>query len=156
MGKETTLSRQAEDKLIEQAIDLLEKRMRTVKTGEISLPDEARRYLRLQLEEEEREIFAVLFLDNRHRLLSYDELFFGTVNECSVYPREVVKRALNINSSAVILAHNHPSGIPEPSKSDLVITEKIKKSLALIDIRVLDHFIVGKKKMVSFAERGLI
>jgi len=156
VGKETTLSRQAEDKLIEQAIGLLEKRMRTVKTGEISLPDEARRYLRLQLEEEEREVFAVLFLDNRHRLLSYDELFFGTVNECSVYPREVVKRALNINSSAVILAHNHPSGIPEPSKRDIAITEKIKKSLALIDIRVLDHFIVGKKKMVSFAERGLI
>jgi transporter family protein len=101
-------------------------------------------------------VFAVLFLDNQHRLLSLDTLFTGTVSQTSVYPREVVKRALARNAAAVILAHNHPSGVAEPSRADEYLTQALKSALALVDVRVLDHMVVGCGVVVSFSERGLL
>lgn len=119
-------------------------------------PDAVRQYLRLQLAHLAHEVFAVLFLDHQHRLLAMEELFRGTLSQTSVYPREVVKRALALNAGAVILAHNHPSGLAEPSRADEVLTQSLKSALALVDVRVLDHLVVGRHDVVSFAERGLI
>lgn len=118
--------------------------------------DTARQYVRAQLRHQSREVFAVLFLDNQHRLLAYKELFYGTIDGASVYPREVVKQALAQNAAAVILAHNHPSGVAEPSQSDLRLTERLQSALELIDVRVLDHFVVGDTDVVSFAQQGLL
>ena len=101
-------------------------------------------------------VFACLFLDNRHRVIKYEELFRGTIDGASVHPREVVKRALHHNSAAVILAHNHPSGVAEPSLADEAITRRLKDALSLVDVRVLDHFVVAAGESVSFAERGLL
>ena len=106
--------------------------------------------------EYEREVFAVMLLDNQHRLLDYQELFFGTINAGSVYPREVVKAVLGKNAAAVILAHNHPSGMAEPSDADKAITARLQEVLEVVDVQVLDHFVVGQHDAVSFAERGLI
>ena len=102
------------------------------------------------------EVFACLFLDNRHRLMAFEELFRGTIDGASVHPREVVRRALAHNAAALILAHNHPSGIAEPSAADTRITERLRQALSLIDVRVLDHLIVGDAEVTSLAERGLI
>lgn len=113
-------------------------------------------FLRTELQHEEREVFMVLFLDNQHRLIKKERLFLGTVNISVVYPREIIKEALYCNAAAMILAHNHPSGVAEPSYSDQAITQKIKDSAALMEIRVLDHFIVGKNDCYSFAEHSLI
>jgi DNA repair protein RadC len=119
-------------------------------------PGAVRDYLQLQLSPREHEVFAVLFLDAQHRLLKFDEMFRGTLTQTSVYPREVVRRALAVNAAAVILAHNHPSGIAEPSRADEFLTQSLKGALALVDVRVLDHFVVGRSQVVSFAERGLL
>ena len=108
-----------------------------------------------RLRDNPAEVFACLFLDNRHRVIAYEELFRGTIDGASVHPREVVKRALHFNTAAVILAHNHPSGIAEPSQADERITQRLKDALALVDIRLLDHMIIGDD-VVSFAERGLL
>ena len=118
-------------------------------------PDAARTYLSAKLSGLKAEVFAVLFLDTRHQLLSYREMFHGTIDGASVYPREVVRAALDENAAAVILAHNHPSGVAEPSQADMRITTRLKEALALIDVRVLDHIIVGSD-LTSFAERGLL
>jgi DNA repair protein RadC len=118
-------------------------------------PGELRDFLRLRLGSLGHEVFAVLFLDHRHRLIDYVELFRGTLNGASVHPREVVKESLARNAAAVILVHNHPSGIAEPSQADEFITGRLKDALALLDIRVLDHFIVGES-IFSFAEHGLL
>lgn len=115
-----------------------------------------KRYLKTRLQISQREVFAVLFLDSQHRLINYKELFYGTIDAAVVYPREVVKEALKSNAAACILAHNHPSGVAEPSQADILITGKIKKALDLVDIRLLDHFIVGDGVPVSLAERGQI
>ncbi|MDD7804605.1 MAG: DNA repair protein RadC [Endozoicomonas sp. (ex Botrylloides leachii)] len=115
-----------------------------------------RERLKLHYQGMEREAFACLFLDTQHRLLSLENLFYGTVDSAAVYPREIVKRALSLNASAVILAHNHPSGSPEPSEADIRITNVIKEALNLIDIRVLDHMIIGAGRVLSFAERQLL
>jgi DNA repair protein RadC len=122
----------------------------------MTAPDAVRDYLRLQLSHQEREVFAVVFLDTRHRVLAYEELFYGTIDGASVHPREVVKAALRCNAAAVILAHNHPSGVAEPSQADQRITQRLKEALALVDVRVLDHFVIGSGERVSFAERGLL
>lgn len=114
------------------------------------------RYLQHRLRGQARELFLVLFLDNRHRLIACEELFAGTINTAPVYPREVVRRALLHNAAAVILSHNHPSGDPEPSNADARITEELQQALALVDIRLLDHFVIGEGRPVSFAERGLL
>ncbi|MDQ2694962.1 MAG: DNA repair protein RadC [Pseudomonadota bacterium] len=115
-----------------------------------------RRYLTARLRHQPHEVFACLFLDNRHRVIDYEELFFGTIDGASVHPRQVVKRALHHNAAAVIFAHNHPSGVAEPSRADEQITVRLKDALGLIDVRVLDHFIIGDGQTVSFAERGLL
>ena len=117
---------------------------------------DTRRYLTAKLRHEPHEVFGCLFLDNRHRVIHFEELFHGTIDGASVHPRQVVKRALHHNAAAVILAHNHPSGIAEPSRADEQITLRLKEALALIDVRVLDHFIIGDGESVSFAERGLL
>lgn len=122
----------------------------------LTSPDLVRQYLQLRLGKAEREIFCVMFLDNQNRLISTDDLFMGTIDGASVYPREVVKAALKYNAAAVLLAHNHPSGLCEPSQADQRITHRLQQALELIDVRVLDHFVVSGVDTVSFAERGLI
>ncbi|WP_418126504.1 DNA repair protein RadC (plasmid) [Variovorax sp. 375MFSha3.1] len=113
-------------------------------------------YLKLHFAGQAHESFAVLFLDARHTLLAFEDLFRGTVTQTEVYPRELLKRALHHNASAVILAHNHPSGAVEPSREDLAVTQALKSALALIDVRVLDHIVVGANRVASMAERGLL
>ena len=119
-------------------------------------PAKVKDYLRLALAGREHEVFAALFLDAQNRLIALEELFRGTLTQTSVYPREVVKRALQHNAAGVMFAHNHPSGASEPSQADQLLTQTLKNALALIDIRVLDHFIVGGGTVLSFAERGLL
>jgi len=119
-------------------------------------PQRVKDYLRLQLAHLDHEVFAVLFLDAQNRLLALEHLFRGTLTQTSVYPREVVKRALELGAGAVILAHNHPSGIAEPSKADEWLTRSLAAALQLVDVRVLDHLVVGQAEAVSFAERGLL
>ena len=118
-------------------------------------PEETRRYLQAELQSYPHEVFACLFLDNRNRVISFDKMFYGTIDGASVYPREVVKLALKKNAAAVIFAHNHPSGVAEPSRSDEQITQRLKQALEVVDIRVLDHMVIGDE-VVSFAERGLL
>jgi DNA repair protein RadC len=118
--------------------------------------DDTRRYLQAQLRDREHEVFGCLFLDNRHRVIAFDELFRGTLNGTAVYPREVAKRAMHHNAAAVILVHNHPSGVAEPSRQDELLTAKLQDALEALDIRVLDHFVVGDGEVVSFSERGLL
>jgi len=119
-------------------------------------PARVKDYLSLQLAGREHEVFAVLFLDAQSRLLRLEEMFRGTLTQTSVYPREVVKRALEFGAASVILAHNHPSGAAEPSRADEFLTQTLKSALALVDVRVLDHLVVGRGAVVSFAERGLL
>ncbi|WP_054758205.1 RadC family protein [Methylomonas koyamae] len=121
----------------------------------LTSPDKAKDCIKLKLAPYEHEVFLCLFLDNQHRVIACDELFRGTIDGASVYPREVVKASLHHNAAALIMAHNHPSGISDPSQADRVITVKLKEALALIDVRVLDHFIVGEN-VYSFAEHGLL
>ena len=122
----------------------------------LNAPNVVRDYLRLLFAGREHESFVVIFLDAQHQVLVVDELFRGTLTQTSVYPREVVKAALRVNAAAVIFAHNHPSGIAEPSQSDRMLTDALKQVLALVDVRVLDHFIVAGNSVLSFAERGLV
>ncbi|MEO7337297.1 MAG: DNA repair protein RadC [Caldimonas sp.] len=122
----------------------------------LTSPQGVRDFLRVRLGGLEHEVFAVLMLDAQHRLIEYVELFRGTVSQTSVYPREVVKEALSRNAAAVLLVHNHPSGSPEPSRADEFLTQTLKSALSLVDVRVLDHLIVGGAEVLSFAERGLV
>jgi DNA repair protein RadC len=122
----------------------------------LSSPEAVKSYLRLKLQDLPREVFVVIFLDAQNRVQAIDELFAGTLTQTSVYPREVVKRALMHNAAAVIFAHNHPSGVAEPSHADEALTRALRQALALVDVRVLDHFVVGKGGALSFAERGLL
>ena len=149
------MSHHYDQQVINAALAILESRQRHLGQA-FAQPQTAADFLRLKMGEYEREVFAVLLLDNQHRLLDYQELFFGTINAGSVHPREVVKAALSKNAAAVILAHNHPSGMVEPSEADKVITTHLKEVLEVIDVQVLDHFVVGQHDVVSFVERGLI
>lgn len=119
-------------------------------------PDETRAYLRLQLADREAEMFGCLFLDNRHRILAIKEMFQGTIDSASVHPRVVVQYALKINAAAIVFFHNHPSGIAEPSSADRSLTRRLCDALALVDIRVLDHFVIAAGDSISFAESGLL
>ncbi len=119
-------------------------------------PRASREFLLARLRDYDHEVFCCLWLDNRHRVLRYSELFHGTLTGASVYPREVVRAALRHNAAAVIFAHNHPSGVAEPSGADLEITARLREALALVEVRVLDHFVIGDNETVSFAERGLL
>ncbi|MHB1370406.1 MAG: RadC family protein [Pseudomonadaceae bacterium] len=149
------IAAQHEDWIIQQAITLLEKRV--FKAGPaLSSPAAVRDYLRLKLVVEPNEVFAVVFLDSQHQVLAYEPLFKGSVDQTSVYPRVVVQRALALNASALILAHQHPSGVTEPSVADRALTDRLKAALAMVDVRVVDHFIVGKGNPYSFAEAGLL
>lgn len=124
------------------------------RSDSLSSPRVASEYLRARLRDQPREVFACLFLDTRHRLITYEELFFGSIDSASVYPREVLRRVLAHNAAAVIFAHNHPSGDAQPSAADITLTRKLAEALALIDVRVLDHFVVGDDEPVSLQERG--
>lgn len=122
----------------------------------LTAPDATRAFLLAQLRDRPYEVFCCLHLDNRHRLIAFEEMFRGTIDGASVHPREVVRQSLAHNSAAVILAHNHPSGVAEPSQADELITQRLKDALALVDVRVLDHVIVGDGRCLSFAEQGLL
>lgn len=135
------------------AISLLDNQIR--ENDLLCSPKQTREFLTLQLSDELAEVFCVLFLDNHHRVISFDRMFNGTINGASVYPREVVRAAIKRNAAAVIFAHNHPSGVAEPSDADITITKRLTEALALIDVRVLDHFVVGDE-VVSMAESGLM
>jgi DNA repair protein RadC len=128
-----------------------------MKSGDaLNSPHSVRDYLRLLLRGRMQEVFMGIFLDAQHRVIAAEELFHGTLMQASVYPREVVKRALHHNAAALIFAHNHPSGVAEPSQADQALTDALRQSLALVDVRVLDHFVVAGEGCVSFAERGLL
>jgi len=133
------------DQILEAARQAIEHKMQRVKE-----------YLRAKLAGFEHEVFAVLFLDTQHCLIEYAEMFRGTIDSASVYPRELVKEALRLNAAAVIVSHNHPSGNPEPSAADRALTQRLRDALALVDVRTLDHIIVAGGSTTSFAERGLI
>lgn len=138
---------------IREALSLLERQLR--EPGAVFTSSHAvRDWLRLQLTTLEREVFSVLWLDNQHRLLAHEMLFQGTINSITICPREVVKSGLKNNAAAVVLAHNHPSGYAEPSKADRLITERLQMALELVDIRLLDHLVIGGMDVVSFAEYG--
>jgi DNA repair protein RadC len=122
----------------------------------LSAPGTVRDWLRLRCADLEHEVFIILLLDSQNRLIEAHELFRGTLNQTSVYPREVVKYTLARNAAAVVFAHNHPSGVAEPSRADELLTQNLKQALALVDVRVLDHFVVAGTSTVSFAERGLV
>ncbi len=119
-------------------------------------PEHVRDYLQASLRDRQAEVFCVLFLDNRHRLICFEECFNGTIDGASVHPREIVRKAIHHNAAAVILAHNHPSGVAEPSQADIALTGRLKDALGLVDVRILDHFIVGDGLPISFSERGLM
>ena len=142
------------DEIVATALDILA--VRLPHTDALTNPEDVKKYLVTQFAELEHEVFACLLLDTRHRVISYEEMFRGTIDGCSVHPREVVKAALTANAAAVILAHNHPSGMAEPSRADTQLTRRLTDALALVDVRVLDHIVVGGAETVSFAERGLL
>ena len=137
---------------VELAARYLEERVR--RSDAITSPTHTTRFLCARLRSRPHEIFACLFLDNRHRVIRFEEMFRGTIDGASVHPREVAKRALELNAAALIAAHNHPSGVAEPSLSDQAITKKLRDALALVDVRLLDHFVIGDGEVVSFVERG--
>lgn len=141
--------------LVKDAITYLESKLR--QPGEaLTSPETTRTYLRARLLNRRYEHFAAIFLDTRHRVIAYRELFHGTIDSAHVHPRVVVKQALDDHAAAAIVAHNHPSGVAEPSQADLAITRRLRDALGLLDIRLLDHFIVGDSEVVSLAERGLV
>lgn len=145
-----------DDKVIETALKILEQRIRyNTDAQSFTSPTDSKSYAKLQLASYEHEVFACIFMDNRNRVISFEKMFRGTIDGASVYPREVVKSALQHNAAAVIFAHNHPSGVAEPSQADQSITKRLKEALSLIDVRVLDHLVVGEE-VISFAERGLL
>ncbi len=141
------------EEIIEAAMSEVTKRFS--RGTAITSPEKTKEFLQLKLGHLEHEVFAVLWLDNRHRVIAFDELFRGTIDGASVHPREVVKTALKHNAAACIFAHNHPSGVAEPSQADQRITQRLKEVLDLVDVRTLDHVIVGENTC-SFAERGLM
>ena len=149
----------SDDEIVARAIRILDERMQARPNfgGQaMTSPDATRQFLRLTLAERRHEAFCVLFLDTRHRLIRFEELFHGTIDSAHVHPRVVVERALEIGAAAVIVAHNHPSGVAEPSQADLAITRRLRDALGLIEIRLLDHLIVGDTEVCSLAERGLV
>lgn len=144
----------SESQILSWAESILEQRFK--RSNYITSPSSTRDYLNVALTDKEREMFGIIYLDTQHGVIDFEILFYGTIDSAAVYPREIVKSALMQNAAAVILAHNHPSGVAEPSQADERITERIIAALKTVDIRVLDHLIVGSTGTVSFAERGLI
>jgi DNA repair protein RadC len=144
--------------VIQAALELARRfAMQNLQRAEVmSSPEQTRRFLTCHLRDAAREVFSCLFLDSQHALIACEDLFWGTLDGAAVYPREVVRRSLQLQAAAVIFAHNHPSGVAEPSAADRRITERLQAALALVDIRVLDHIIVGRGQQFSFAEEGLL
>jgi DNA repair protein RadC len=143
-----------QDQTIKRALRILYARMRSEPA--LASPDTVRDYLRLLLHDRGHEVFVCVFLDAQHRVIASEELFRGTLTQTSVYPREVVKAALAHNAASIVFAHNHPSGVTEPSRADELLTQALKQALALVDVKVLDHFVIAGSGSVSFAERGLL
>ena len=141
-------------KIVQQALSLMEKTIRD--TPLLTSPQAVRDYLRLRLADRPHEVFGVLFLTAQHQVIEFVEMFRGTLTQTSVYPRELVKGALSRNAAALVVAHNHPSGQAEPSRADEFLTQTLKSTLSLVDVRVIDHFVVAGDQVVSFAERGLL
>ena len=162
MSEAISIIELSDEQVVDYATGILESRLKDrvcEEAGEpLTSPALVRQFLHLKLCALEHELFAVLFLDNKHRLISYQEMFRGTIDGASVHPREVVKEALRHNAAAIIMAHNHPSGVAEPSQADVRITERLKEALSLVDVRVLDHLVIGHEACdaASFAERGLL
>ena len=144
----------AQQATIREAIGILETRIRNTKV--FTSPSDVKQFCQLQIAQEKDEHFCSMFLDSQHRLIAFERLFRGTIDGASVYPRVVVRRALELNAAAVIFTHNHPSGVPEPSTADINITKRLKDALGLIDVRVLDHIIAGTDGTSSMAESGLL
>jgi len=142
------------DKIYSALLEIIDADM--VREGTVTSRDKVKRYLITKLGMRQREIFSVVYLDSQHQIIRYEEPFKGTINKASVWPREIAKRALTLNAAAVILAHNHPSGDPTPSASDHAITHKITDALALFEIAVLDHIVVGGTNAISFSEKGYL
>ncbi|NIY83688.1 RadC family protein [Vibrio hepatarius] len=151
---DTALFTADEQTVLAAAADILHSKLFISEQPALTSPDVVKNYCRFSLAAKEHEVFGVIFLDNQHRVRASTELFNGTVDAASVYPREVVKKALAENAAAVIFYHNHPSGMAEPSQADRRITRRLIDALALVDIKVLDHFVVSFEETVSFAERG--
>lgn len=149
---------QAKYVLLQAVLEIAKRHLReTLERGDtLNNPNQTQEYLIRQLRHRGQEIFACLYLDNRHRIIRFSELFKGTINGATVHPREILKEALKFNAAAVILCHNHPSGVAEPSQADLMLTEKLRQTLELVDVRVLDHIIIGDGEVASLAQRGLL
>jgi DNA repair protein RadC len=143
-----------EDRIIERALEILSSRVR--EGAALTSPGAVRDYLRLALSGREHEVFLCIWVDAQHRAIALEEAFRGTLTQTSVYPREIVKAALRHNAAAVIFAHNHPSGVAQPSQADELLTRNLKEALALVEVRVLDHEVVAGAQAISFAERGLL
>ncbi len=148
------LNNSEQDYVVSLAITILEERFKPGET--LTKPSDTCDYLRLLLGERKDEIFGCIYLDNRNQILSTEELFHGTIDGASVYPRVIVRRALEVNAACCMFFHNHPSGVTQPSEADVRITERLKKALATVDIRTLDHIIIGASETTAFSERGLI
>ena len=142
------------EQILEEARRVID--LKTQRGEAFTSPELVKEYLITKLAGFEHEVFAALFLDAKHQLIQYVEMFRGSIDSASVYPREVVKEALRLNAAAVIFAHNHPSGNPEPSQADKILTQRLKEALLLVEVRSLDHIVVGGQQTVSFAERGLL
>lgn len=150
-----TLEEEDDNEIISRAVAIIERRFATARE-DLSSPQAVRDYLRLKLACLEHEVFMVIWLDSQNRVIAFEELFRGTLMQTSVFPREVVKQALKWNAAAAIFAHNHPSGVQEPSRADENITDQLRKALNLIDVRVTDHMVIGGAGITSFAEKGLL
>ena len=146
----------AEEKIIDQARDILLRRLGAERNSALTAPNACRDYLRLTLATLQHEEFWSIWLDAQHRVIAAQMCFRGTLTQTSVYPREIVKAALHANAAAVIFAHNHPSGAAQPCQADELLTRNLKEALTLVDVKVLDHFIVAGNQAISFAERGLL
>jgi DNA repair protein RadC len=142
-----------EDRVIDEALHILDRRLFS-RGPDLVSPDGVAAYLKLHLAQQEHEVFGVIFLDAKHRVLAFEILFYGSIDGASVYPRQIVKRSMAHNAAAAILVHNHPSGCTEPSQADRLLTARLKETLALVEVRVLDHFIVGEGRPLSLAEYG--
>jgi len=152
--KAPDLSQEEKESVVTLALAVLAERHRARRA--LSGPEDTRAYLQLRLAHAKHEVFGCLFLDNRHRILALEELFRGTIDGASVHPRVVVQRALEVNAAAPVVFPNHPSGVAEPSRSDEALTRRLRDALSLVDVRLLDHFVVAAGESVSFAQRGLL
>lgn len=155
VGTDFTTLTVSENRAIYKALRILERKLIADETV-YSSPDIVKNFLTLKLGFEGREVFSAMFLDAQNRLIEFSTMFYGTVHQTAVYPREIVKKALSINAVSVIFAHNHPSGVPDPSTADKLLTQQLKEALTMVDIRTLDHIIVAGDKTLSFAESGLL